>query len=155
MRARKNKGNPEQLRMRQCLCVIAVCQCLYIFIMLCCPDFNNLQREERFFSSKLSNHVSSLFSGWMKYGYVSMAITIFGFCLHAVMRQAFPSPGITTISSLSWPCTPSWTFWTYNTPLNVLFTTPRAMRICDLKKKTFKMLLQHEHLYKIFDDPAF
>lgn len=35
-----------------------------------------------------------------------MAITLFGFCLHAVMRQAFPSPGITTISSLSWPCTP-------------------------------------------------
>lgn len=35
--------------------------------------------------------ISSLFSGLMKYGYVTMVITIFGFCLHAVMRQAFPS----------------------------------------------------------------
>lgn len=39
-----------------------------------------------------SNHIPSLFSGWMKSGNVTMAITIFGFCLHAVMRQAFPSP---------------------------------------------------------------
>lgn len=45
-------------------------------------------------------------SGWMKYEFVTMAITIFGFCLHAVMRQAFPSSDITTISSLSWPCNP-------------------------------------------------
>lgn len=93
-RGRERGGNPERLRMRQCLCVIAACQCLYIFIMLRSPDFNNLTaRRERYFfllKKKLSNHVSSLSSGWMKHGYVTMAITIFGFCLHAVMRQSIP-----------------------------------------------------------------
>lgn len=93
------------------------------------PGFKHPQRGGRyFFPSKLSNHVSSLFSGWMKYEYVTMAITIFGFCLHAVMRQAFPSSDITIISSLSWPCTPSWTFWTCTTLLNVLLTNTEVPR---------------------------
>lgn len=52
-----------------CYCSMPVPVYFYFFIMLCCPDFNNLQLGGRylFFSpSKLSNHVSSLLSGWMK-----------------------------------------------------------------------------------------
>lgn len=61
-RGREQGGNPERLRMRQCLCVIAACQCLYIFIMLRSPDFNNLtaRRERYFFLLKKNCPIMSL-----------------------------------------------------------------------------------------------
>lgn len=50
------KGDPAQLRMRHSLYVIAVAMSepvlLFFLTMLCCPDFNNLQKRV-FFLSKL------------------------------------------------------------------------------------------------------
>lgn len=56
----------------------------------------------------------------MKYGYVSMAITIFGFCLHAVMRQAFPITRHYNHQPIL-AMHPIMDIWTHNTPFNVLW----------------------------------
>lgn len=89
----------------------SACVSIYIYVyinaIVCRPDIQNIFtscRNYNCFSWK--SFFPPLSSGWMKYEYVTMAITIFGFCLHAIMRQAFPSSDITTISSLSWPCNP-------------------------------------------------
>lgn len=109
--ASKTEQGGSRTAQNAAVSVIAVCHCLYIYIMLCRPDFNNLQLEGRVSFSQNCPIVFLHYSlvGW-NMDMSPWQSPYLVFCLHAVMRQAFPSPGITTISRLSWPCTSSWTF---------------------------------------------
>lgn len=49
--ASKTEQGGSRTAQNAAVSVIAVCHCLYIYIMLCRPDFNNLQLEGRVFFS--------------------------------------------------------------------------------------------------------
>lgn len=68
--------------------------CIHFNAIVCRPDIPNMFtscRNDNCLTSPENHFFPPPFpSGRMKYEYVTMAITIFGFCLHAVMRQSIP-----------------------------------------------------------------